>query len=70
MRVAVLRLPDEMLDGEYVVISKENWTSLQGELMARPKLMKHIGPIMYWRFDISGAVEAPEKETPEKETPP
>lgn len=51
--VGIVNLTKGPPPGEYVVITREAWISIQGELLVRPVLLNHIGPIKTWTLNLT-----------------
>lgn len=45
---------DQLAPDDYVIVTASTWKAIQGELMARPDLLRHIGPIQTWKFVVAG----------------
>lgn len=60
----MLMISQELEPGKYVVIPYEKFSSIIGELMARPELMRHIGPIHNWTFEVRDEDEEVKEKCP------
>lgn len=51
-RVGLINMEEAFAPGDYVILTNDAWKSVLGELMARPDLFHHIGPIRTWTLKI------------------